>query len=219
MFIYRLYLGEGRTYGVCSPKRVRITLRKTNVGELSFLEKGHKASHLLFDGKLGVDARWLVKVNLFERAEGALDFVDALPQILESEKKGSYVSEHNIRKYSRAVGDGLLLNDTSLYRQECLIDILRILLVKASEHLEVCGAQVWPVKFPWRLVSSKPRRRHKEGANSPAFKKAFAPGGRASTPALIDSKHCSSGIGLELALKRSGSVKRLQRVVLDSRTS
>lgn len=76
-------LGEAATNLVSTPEGCGITLRESDVGELSLLEDGGQIFHLLLDGKVAIDASWLEQVELLVGTKRTLNPVYALANVLQ----------------------------------------------------------------------------------------------------------------------------------------
>ena len=97
-----------------------------------------------------------------------------------------------------AWGARVLVEPAALDGKERPFSVLWVLLEEAGKQLEVSGAEIMRVEFACRTrarCKTSGSWNQKAKTNAPELMSIFTPGGSMSTPALIASKHCSSGTG------------------------
>lgn len=164
---------------------------------LALLHKGSKILDELFKGDSAIDTSRLETVKLLHSAECTLDLFNTGSETLDAtkviNKKNKTINQEHIRSIWCAV------LDSSFDCDERFVSVVWILGEESVEHLEVAGSHVHCIEFGWKYCQ-------RWGLNftldyAPLFRNILAPAGRASTPALMASKACSSGTGVGVQLE------------------
>ena len=107
-------------------------------------------------------------------------------------------SDAALKKKSLNIGNISWPWTTNFHRQKSFVCIVWVVVIESREELYISCWLIHCIKFTWYTLSVQLNPAESSSQVSwhlPLFKIILAPGGRVSTPALMASKACSSGVG------------------------